>query len=211
MHVLRYSHGIKTFEISLKGVKQCLNYISTEHYETNWKLMLDFFWKQQPARARRLPKREFLGIKVLVYKNIILASFSGPYCKLLTVTCYIFCGRWEQKIIGSYIPLISRVRGPYSKLWTEFFPSFYCPSAKRAGHKNKEGKKRGSITCRTDRANEANKMFIIWLCWLFRFWKGDQEQEVRTATYGPGIDQSQHAKSCQPYNKLTYGPDQAHG
>ena len=25
-------------------------------------------------------------------------------------------------------------------------------------------KTRGSITCRTDRANEANKMFIIWLC-----------------------------------------------
>ena len=56
-------------------------------------------------------------------------------------------------------------------------------------------KKRGSITCRTDRANEANKMFIILLCWLFRFWNGDRELEVRTATYGPGIDQSQHAKS----------------
>ena len=56
-------------------------------------------------------------------------------------------------------------------------------------------KKRGSITCRTDRANEANKMFIIWLCWLFRFWEGDRELEVRTATYGPGIDQSQHVKS----------------
>ena len=39
------------------------------------------------------------------------------------------------------------------------------------------------------------KMFIIWLCWLFRFWNGDRELEVRTATYGPGIDQSQHAKS----------------
>ena len=38
------------------------------------------------------------------------------------------------------IPLISRVRGPYGKLWTEFFPSFYGPSAKRAGHENKEGK-----------------------------------------------------------------------
>ena len=25
--------------------------------------------------------------------------------------------------------------------------------------------------------------------------EGDQELEVRTATYGPGIDQSQHAKS----------------
>ena len=39
-----------------------------------------------------------------------------------------------------YIPLISRVRGPYGKLWTEFFPSFYGPSAKREGHENKEGK-----------------------------------------------------------------------
>ena len=38
------------------------------------------------------------------------------------------------------IPLISRVRGPYGKLWTEVFPSFYGPSAKRAGHENKEGK-----------------------------------------------------------------------
>ena len=56
-------------------------------------------------------------------------------------------------------------------------------------------KKQGSITCPTDWANEANKMFIIWFCWLFRFWKGNRELEVRTATYGPGIDQSQHAKS----------------
>ena len=43
-----------------------------------------------------------------------------------------------------YIPLISRVRGPYGKLWTEFFPSFYGPSAKRAGHENKEGKNEDS-------------------------------------------------------------------
>ena len=87
------------------------------------------------------------------------------------------------------------MRGPYGKLLNEFFPSFYGPSAKRASHENKEGKKWGSITCCTDRANEDNKMFIIWFRWLFRFWKGDQELEVRTATYGPGIDQSQHAKS----------------
>ena len=39
-----------------------------------------------------------------------------------------------------YIPLISRVRGTYGKLWTEFFLSFYGPSTKRAGHENKEGK-----------------------------------------------------------------------
>ena len=40
-----------------------------------------------------------------------------------------------------YIPLVSRVLGPYGKLWTELFPFFYDPSAKRADHENKEGKK----------------------------------------------------------------------
>ena len=39
-----------------------------------------------------------------------------------------------------YIPLISRVRGPFDKLWTKFFPSFYGPSVKHTGHENKEGK-----------------------------------------------------------------------
>ena len=72
-----------------------------------------------------------------------------------------------------------------------FFPSF---------HENKEGKNRGSITCRADRANEATKMFIICMA-LFTILEssdlsaGDQELEVRKATYGPEIDQSQHAKS----------------
>ena len=75
-----------------------------------------------------------------------------------------------------------------------FFPSSYDPSAKLAGHENMEEKKRGSITCRTDRANEVNKMFIIWLC-LLCFEKVRTQLEVRTATYGPQIDQSQHAKS----------------
>ena len=64
-----------------------------------------------------------------------------------------------------------------------FFPSFYGLSAKRASHANKEGK-RGSITCRTDRANEASKMFSIWLCWLFResnkiIWRFDRWSRAR--------------------------------
>ena len=50
-----------------------------------------------------------------------------------------------------YIPLISRVFGPYCKLRT----------ASRLGHKLME-KKRGSVIYSTDRKNEANKMFIIW-------------------------------------------------
>ena len=48
--------------------------------------------------------------------------------------------KYSGEISYKYIPLISRVRGPYGKLWTEFFPSFYGPSAKCAGHENKEGK-----------------------------------------------------------------------
>ena len=75
------------------------------------------------------------------------------------------------------------------------FSFLLWPKREARGPWKQGRKKRGSITCRTDRANEANKMFIIWLCWLFRFWKGDRELEVRTATYGPGIDQSQHTKS----------------
>ena len=75
------------------------------------------------------------------------------------------------------------------------FSFFLWPKREARGPWKQRRKKRGSITCPTDWANEANKMFIIWLCWLFRFWKGDREPEVRTATYGPGIDQSQHAKS----------------
>ena len=56
----------------------------------------------------------------------------GVYCTRIVCVCVCVC--------MCYIPLISRVRGPYGKLWTEFFPSFYGPSAKCAGHENKEGK-----------------------------------------------------------------------
>ena len=75
------------------------------------------------------------------------------------------------------------------------FSFLLWPKREARGPWKQGRKKRGSITCRTDRANEANKMFIIWLCRLFRFWKGDRELAVRPATYGPGIDQSRHAKS----------------
>ena len=46
----------------------------------------------------------------------------------------------EKVLFINTNPLISRVRGPYGNFWTEFSPSFYGPSAKRAGHENKEGK-----------------------------------------------------------------------
>ena len=44
----------------------------------------------------------------------------------------------------------------------EFFFHFYGPSAKRAGHEEVTG----SVTYGTDRANEVNKIFIMWLFFL---------------------------------------------
>ena len=52
-----------------------------------------------------------------------------------------------------------------------FFPLSYGPSAKRAGHK------RGSVIYSTDRKNEVNKMFTIW---LFQF--GEPETSTGRAT-----------------------------
>ena len=85
---------------------------------------------------------------------------------------------WNCFASKLYKSVISPVRGPYGKLWTEFFPLLLW----KQGIMKKNP--RGSITCRTDRANEANKMFIIWLCWLFRekdkiIWRFDKWSRAR--------------------------------
>ena len=75
-----------------------------------------------------------LGVKsclIVLFLTIVLQCIV-LYCIVL-YCIVLYC-------IVLYISLISRVRGPYGKLWTEFFPSFYGPSAERAGHENKEGK-----------------------------------------------------------------------
>ena len=43
-----------------------------------------------------------------------------------------------------------------------FLPCFHGTRALRLGHKRKE--KTRSITCSTDRANEANKRYLFYLC-----------------------------------------------
>ena len=112
-----------------------------------------------------------------------------------------------------YIPLISRLRGPYGKLWTEYFPSLYGPSAK-------QGRKRMRIHNlpygpRTRLTRGIYGIFFLKMtkqtrlirCLLyglvdysgkgtksFDVLTGDQELEVCTATYAPEIDQSQHTK-----------------
>ena len=61
-----------------------------------------------------------------------------------------------------YIPLTNRVRGPYCKLRTEFFPHRFIAQARSARAINRRGK-RGSATYSTDRENEVSKIFIISL------------------------------------------------
>ena len=62
-----------------------------------------------------------------------------------------------------YIPLTNRVRGPYRKLRTEFFPLRYMAQARSARAINRREKKRGSVTYSTDPEDEVSKIFIISL------------------------------------------------
>ena len=117
----------------------------------------------------------------------LLNQKTTSHCK-----CNSYCNRNVNFNINLLLASFAR---SVRQVMDRVFSFLLWPKREARGPWKQGRKKRGSITCCTDRADEANKMFIIWLCWLFRFWKGDRELEVRTATYGPGIDQSQHAKS----------------
>ena len=77
-------------------------------------------------------------------------------------TCYMF------SYCFIYIPLTSRVRGPYGK-WTEQTMLIRC-----------------LLYGFVDYSGKGTKSFDVLT--------GDRELKVRTATYQPGIGQSQHAK-----------------
>ena len=62
-----------------------------------------------------------------------------------------------------YIPLTNRVRGPYRKLRTEFFPLRFMAQARSARAINSRGEKPGSVTYGTDREDEVSKIFSISL------------------------------------------------
>ena len=86
-----------------------------------------------------------------IHTNTYYSAIESIECALTIGShTYLLLAKWE-------------VRTP------SYGPSFFLPfMAKREARGPwKQGrKKRGSITCPTDWANEANKMFIIWLCWL---------------------------------------------
>ena len=65
------------------------------------------------------------------------------------------------EIMQTYL-LLTEFEGRTVSYGPSFFLLDLWLSAKRAGHKSK-GKKRGSVTCSTDRENEVSKIFIISL------------------------------------------------
>ena len=70
----------------------------------------------------------------------------------------------SPKFDDTYLLLASFARSVGQVMDPRFFlPFVFMVRALRAWA-IKGRKKRGSITCPTDRANEANKMFIIWFC-----------------------------------------------
>ena len=69
-------------------------------------------------------------------------------------------------LLTEYIPLTYRVRGPYCKLRTKFFPVDLWPKREARGPEI-NGKKRGFVTYSMDLENEVSKIFIISL-WLIR-------------------------------------------
>ena len=62
-----------------------------------------------------------------------------------------------------YIPLTNRVRRPYRKLRTEFFPLRFMAQAGSARAINRRRKKLGSVIYSADREDEVSKIFIVSL------------------------------------------------
>ena len=61
-----------------------------------------------------------------------------------------------------------------------FLPCFHGPRASRLGHKRKE--KTRSITCRTDRANEANKRYNLTTT-VYRFVAAVSTNKIKIRIY----------------------------
>ena len=69
-------------------------------------------------------------------------SLFSPKQRLIHVLIVLqtFFAAYEVLKIGEYIPLTNRVRGPYRKLRTEFFPLRFMAQARSARAINRRGK-----------------------------------------------------------------------
>ena len=113
------------------------------------------------------------------------ANIQPPWPRKLSHWKINYMGK-EHYFPAEYIPLTNRVRGPYRKLRTEFFPL----------RVKIVGEKRGSVTCSTDREDEVGKIFIIpLLCvWRvrerflskgndFKFWSASKAKRVNSESF----------------------------
>ena len=74
------------------------------------------------------------------------------------------------------------MRGPYRKLRTRVFSILMAQARSALAMK----KNQGSVTYNADRANEVNKMFIIWLFFLL-FWSGTDFELLLIFTFGRSV------------------------
>ena len=134
------------------------------HFQPNIfnKFMLHQQSRKQRTKSKHITKRNLifaLDVSVSVQCRTTKFTVSGKvFTNSISEASGAASSMSDSEYWNRYLLLAE-----YEVRTASYGPSFlsFLLCARR---ENKEGKKRGSITCRTDRANETNKMFIIWLC-----------------------------------------------
>ena len=162
--------------------------------EEVWSDQVDFYRSQLKFKLQLRWARTFVTLfdllyigrlPVAVFKSLLRSKWTGH---INTFNCFresneliITMSLWQHhdficvRKCYIYLPLTNRVREPYRKLRTEFFPPRFMVQARSARAINRR-EKRGSVTYSTDRENEVSKIFITS---LVRVW-GAQERFLFT-------------------------------
>ena len=118
---------------------------------------------QKVTTIKQTPFKLDITWQYLCMRHSLTVSVFFLFCYFISVPAkgQEVCSRLLQSVLKEtlhtkYIPLTNRVRGPYRKLRTEFFPRFMA-RALRAWAINR------SVTYSTVRENEVSKIFIISL------------------------------------------------
>ena len=129
--------------------------LATDKYRATEKLQANISYHHFSPWVSQIMYCTCSLLQAMLCHKLHLLALNGSICHsemtIFHTLSYTSTGEIPYPFLSepSHISLISRVFGPYCKLRTEFFLI--------------DGKKRGSVIYSTDRKNEANKMFIIWL------------------------------------------------
>ena len=92
---------------------------------------------KQNKRNQLTFRKSHVKISLVILPRTSPASKQVKKCNLYELLTHL----WQWRIIITlYIPLTNRVRGPYRKLLTEFFPPRFMAQARNARAINRRGK-----------------------------------------------------------------------